>query len=173
MGYSIIVWLVERWPIMSKQVVLLFCLANHIKAVSGSTSDSAIRRLGLCHFSTTPPGYQSSLITSDCGLQTSAEDELSWPHQGHFCWTGGTQRPWYVTQPPCQYASSVYILHVLNSHVIISCYWFMFSYFWWHRSNNHIFILWNDIFVILAITYRVSLVSNMQTGSSFTLEKAQ
>ena len=46
---------------------------------------SSIRRVCLCHFSTTPPGYHSSVLTSDCGLQTSAEDELSQTHQGHFC----------------------------------------------------------------------------------------
>ena len=75
-------------------IVLLFD-----QSLKSSSRLSSIRRACSCSFSTTPPGHQSFLSRSDCGLQTSGEDELSQPHQGHFSRTGGTQRPLYVTCP--------------------------------------------------------------------------
>ena len=78
---------------------------------------SSIRRVCLCHFSTTHPGYHSFVFTSDCGLQTSGEDELSQPHQGHFCWTGGQQWLWYVTDSPSFFHSCLFSSHLLNYNI--------------------------------------------------------
>ena len=59
----------ELERVIGGDMILLFSsLANQHQAVSGSTSGS-IRRVCSCQFSTTPPGYQSFLISSDCGLQ--------------------------------------------------------------------------------------------------------
>ena len=80
-------WLVERWFYCCRRPIIHSSQCFHPRL-------STIRTVGLCHFSTSLPGYPSYLIRSYCGLQASGEDELS---RRQLCRTGGKQRLWCVT----------------------------------------------------------------------------
>ena len=106
-------------------MVVLFSLANHKKHLVAPPQSLCNKKT--CFVSFLHNSSRISIISDHIWLQTAAEDELSRPHQGHFCWTGGTQIPWYVTQPLFSLLYSVFIPSIVILVVyLISKYYIVF-----------------------------------------------